>query len=174
MECGTKNIFVFNQCQWEPLPLRVPQQHPPSQQRHLKDTDPHISRSLLQVFISLFHRYVSPRNAHSSSLNAFRWPRLSKSTLPPPLVSLSLSIFHAFKLVTVLRVFFFFFSFLVTKQRVRAKFRCWYFCGCVAEGAANEEMKAGSSGLVGENDLLIVGPGVLGRIVAEKWREVVY
>lgn len=35
-------------------------------------------------------------------------------------------------------------------------------------------MKAGSSGLVGENDLLIVGPGVLGRIVAEKWREVVY
>ncbi|KAK7834230.1 hypothetical protein CFP56_024786 [Quercus suber] len=41
----------------------------------------------------------------------------------------------------------------------------------IAEGAANEEMKAGSSGLVGENDLLIVGPGVLGRIVAEKWRE---
>ncbi|KAK9992364.1 hypothetical protein SO802_027349 [Lithocarpus litseifolius] len=39
------------------------------------------------------------------------------------------------------------------------------------EGAANEEMKAGSTGLVGENDLLIVGPGVLGRIVAEKWRE---
>ena len=35
-------------------------------------------------------------------------------------------------------------------------------------------MKAGSSGWVGENDLLIVGPGVLGRIVAEKWREVVY
>ncbi|KAF3955144.1 hypothetical protein CMV_019603 [Castanea mollissima] len=41
----------------------------------------------------------------------------------------------------------------------------------IAEGAANEEMKAGSSGFVGENDLLIVGPGVLGRIVAEKWRE---
>ncbi|XP_068662734.1 uncharacterized protein [Aristolochia californica] len=28
-----------------------------------------------------------------------------------------------------------------------------------------------SSGLVGENDLLIVGPGVLGRIVAEKWHQ---
>ncbi|EOY06407.1 NAD(P)-binding Rossmann-fold superfamily protein isoform 3 [Theobroma cacao] len=28
-----------------------------------------------------------------------------------------------------------------------------------------------SSGMVGENDLLIVGPGVLGRLVAEKWRE---
>ena len=25
---------------------------------------------------------------------------------------------------------------------------------------------------VGQNDLLIVGPGVLGRIVAEKWRQV--
>lgn len=25
---------------------------------------------------------------------------------------------------------------------------------------------------VGQNDLLIVGPGVLGRLVAEKWREV--
>uniref|UniRef100_A0A2N9GNF9 NAD-dependent epimerase/dehydratase domain-containing protein n=1 Tax=Fagus sylvatica TaxID=28930 RepID=A0A2N9GNF9_FAGSY len=40
-----------------------------------------------------------------------------------------------------------------------------------AEGAANEELGAASSGLVGENDLLIVGPGVLGRLVAEKWRE---
>ncbi|XP_059435172.1 uncharacterized protein LOC132168109 [Corylus avellana] len=38
-------------------------------------------------------------------------------------------------------------------------------------GAANEELEAASSGLVGENDLLIVGPGVLGRLVAEKWRE---
>jgi len=31
-----------------------------------------------------------------------------------------------------------------------------------------------SSGLVGENDLLIVGPGVLGRLVAEKWRQVIF
>ncbi|KAF5465538.1 hypothetical protein F2P56_015533 [Juglans regia] len=37
--------------------------------------------------------------------------------------------------------------------------------------AANEAVEAASSGLVGENDLLIVGPGVLGRLVAEKWRE---
>ncbi|CAN1164478.1 hypothetical protein LINPERHAP2_LOCUS25587 [Linum perenne] len=31
--------------------------------------------------------------------------------------------------------------------------------------------KIESSGLVGETDLLIVGPGVLGRLVANKWRE---
>lgn len=43
----------------------------------------------------------------------------------------------------------------------------------VIEGATNEELEASSSGLVGENDLLIVGPGVLGRLVAEKWREVI-
>uniref|UniRef100_A0A6N2KQR4 NAD-dependent epimerase/dehydratase domain-containing protein n=1 Tax=Salix viminalis TaxID=40686 RepID=A0A6N2KQR4_SALVM len=38
-------------------------------------------------------------------------------------------------------------------------------------GARNEESGTASSGLVGENDLLIVGPGVLGRLVAEKWRQ---
>ncbi|KAA8527492.1 hypothetical protein F0562_034793 [Nyssa sinensis] len=38
-------------------------------------------------------------------------------------------------------------------------------------GAPNEELEASSSGLVGGTDLLIVGPGVLGRLVAEKWRE---
>ncbi|XWS53673.1 hypothetical protein CRYUN_Cryun10bG0020800 [Craigia yunnanensis] len=39
-------------------------------------------------------------------------------------------------------------------------------------GARNEAVEAmASSGMVGENDLLIVGPGVLGRLVAEKWRE---
>lgn len=38
-------------------------------------------------------------------------------------------------------------------------------------GARDEELGTASSGLVGENDLLIVGPGVLGRLVAEKWRQ---
>ncbi|XVE65672.1 hypothetical protein DITRI_Ditri08aG0018900 [Diplodiscus trichospermus] len=39
-------------------------------------------------------------------------------------------------------------------------------------GARNEAVEAiPLSGIVGENDLLIVGPGVLGRLVAEKWRE---
>uniref|UniRef100_A0A5B7AXH1 NAD(P)-binding domain-containing protein n=1 Tax=Davidia involucrata TaxID=16924 RepID=A0A5B7AXH1_DAVIN len=38
-------------------------------------------------------------------------------------------------------------------------------------GATNEDLEVSSSGLVGANDLLIVGPGVLGRLVAEKWRE---
>ncbi|KAA8548517.1 hypothetical protein F0562_000216 [Nyssa sinensis] len=37
-------------------------------------------------------------------------------------------------------------------------------------GATNENLEVSSSGLVGANDLLIVGPGVLGRLVAEKWR----
>ncbi|XP_077240538.1 uncharacterized protein LOC143881383 [Tasmannia lanceolata] len=40
-----------------------------------------------------------------------------------------------------------------------------------ALGAPNEDLEVSSSGLVGANDLLIVGPGVLGRMVAEKWRE---
>ncbi|OVA15042.1 hypothetical protein BVC80_949g56 [Macleaya cordata] len=38
-------------------------------------------------------------------------------------------------------------------------------------GAPNERLEDSSSGLVGQNDLLIVGPGVLGRIVAEQWRK---
>ncbi|KAI8003713.1 hypothetical protein LOK49_LG08G03115 [Camellia lanceoleosa] len=37
--------------------------------------------------------------------------------------------------------------------------------------APNDAMDATSPGLVGANDLLIVGPGVLGRLVAQKWRE---
>ncbi|KAL3626144.1 hypothetical protein CASFOL_029693 [Castilleja foliolosa] len=35
----------------------------------------------------------------------------------------------------------------------------------------NNKSEASSARTVGANDLLIVGPGVLGRIVAEKWRE---
>jgi hypothetical protein len=42
----------------------------------------------------------------------------------------------------------------------------------VGEGAPDEKKGAAFSGVVGANDLLIVGPGVLGRLVAEKWREV--
>ncbi|XP_020080991.1 uncharacterized protein LOC109704639 isoform X2 [Ananas comosus] len=34
-------------------------------------------------------------------------------------------------------------------------------------------MKLSCFDIVGENDLLIVGPGVLGRMVAEKWQQVV-
>nr|XP_043627982.1 uncharacterized protein LOC122599520 [Erigeron canadensis] len=37
--------------------------------------------------------------------------------------------------------------------------------------AASEELDSSSSSYVGASDLLIVGPGVLGRLVAEKWRE---
>lgn len=44
----------------------------------------------------------------------------------------------------------------------------------MGEGAPNEEKEAASSGRVGANDLLIVGPGVLGRLVAQKWREVFF
>ncbi|KAG6517418.1 hypothetical protein ZIOFF_020808 [Zingiber officinale] len=35
----------------------------------------------------------------------------------------------------------------------------------------NPGLKKTSLGVIGKNDLLIVGPGVLGRIVAEKWRQ---
>ncbi|PRQ39070.1 putative NAD(P)-binding domain-containing protein [Rosa chinensis] len=37
--------------------------------------------------------------------------------------------------------------------------------------AIDEKKGAGFSGIVGADDLLIVGPGVLGRLVAEKWRQ---
>ncbi|CAN6551429.1 unnamed protein product [Malus baccata var. baccata] len=37
--------------------------------------------------------------------------------------------------------------------------------------AIDEEKGVTSSGKVGADDLLIVGPGVLGRLVAQKWRE---
>ncbi|KAL3641964.1 hypothetical protein CASFOL_012779 [Castilleja foliolosa] len=38
-------------------------------------------------------------------------------------------------------------------------------------GASSGESKASSDELVGANDLLIFGPGVLGRIITEKWRK---
>ncbi|XP_028751668.1 uncharacterized protein LOC114711433 [Neltuma alba] len=41
----------------------------------------------------------------------------------------------------------------------------------VSEGEPSEELERSSSRTIGEHDLLIVGPGVLGRLVAEKWRE---
>lgn len=42
---------------------------------------------------------------------------------------------------------------------------------CSTIGAPNNELKDSSAGAVGANDLLIVGPGVLGRIIAEEWRK---
>ncbi|KAJ4956347.1 hypothetical protein NE237_013130 [Protea cynaroides] len=38
-------------------------------------------------------------------------------------------------------------------------------------GVVNEGLDVSSTGLVGKNDLLIVGPGVLGRLVAEQWQK---
>ncbi|THG08266.1 hypothetical protein TEA_011016 [Camellia sinensis var. sinensis] len=46
-----------------------------------------------------------------------------------------------------------------------------YLCSDCHFYAPNDAMDASSPGLVGANDLLIVGPGVLGRLVAQKWRE---
>ena len=34
------------------------------------------------------------------------------------------------------------------------------------------ETSSSTSGFVGADDLLIVGPGVLGRLIAQKWRQV--
>ncbi|KAH7842092.1 hypothetical protein Vadar_001406 [Vaccinium darrowii] len=53
-------------------------------------------------------------------------------------------------------------SVMVTPQQVNASSTI---------GAPNESLDASSPGLVGAYDLLIVGPGVLGQLVAEKWRE---
>lgn len=41
-----------------------------------------------------------------------------------------------------------------------------------AQGAAKMEVETSSSALVGADDLMIVGPGVLGRLIAQKWRQV--
>ncbi|MCD7450205.1 hypothetical protein HAX54_004352 [Datura stramonium] len=43
--------------------------------------------------------------------------------------------------------------------------------GSSAIDVPSEKLEASSRGNIGANDLLIVGPGVLGRLVAEKWRE---
>ncbi|KAK4384377.1 hypothetical protein Sango_3066800 [Sesamum angolense] len=40
-----------------------------------------------------------------------------------------------------------------------------------ATGVPNDELEASSTRVIGASDLLIVGPGVLGRIVAEIWRK---
>lgn len=42
----------------------------------------------------------------------------------------------------------------------------WY------EGETSDGLKVQSHVSIGANDLLIVGPGVLGRLVAEQWRQV--
>lgn len=45
----------------------------------------------------------------------------------------------------------------------------------VSEGAPSEQDSGSSPSLpIGEHDLLIVGPGVLGRLVAEQWRKVLF
>lgn len=80
--------------QWEALAVAHPLSPPPSQ--HLTHSL-HISQSFI-VFQS--HRPASSRNALPrsseapiSSRNALRWPRLSQSTLPPPLVPPSFSLY---------------------------------------------------------------------------------
>lgn len=44
----------------------------------------------------------------------------------------------------------------------------------IIEDVPSEELEASSRGNIGANDLLIVGPGVLGRLVAEKWKQVLF
>lgn len=75
-------------------------------------------------------------------------------------VSLSLKRFSLFKIPS---------SRIITRSSLMATPTLVFASSAV--GSPNEEMETSSSGLVGENDLLIVGPGVLGRLVAEKWRE---
>lgn len=46
-----------------------------------------------------------------------------------------------------------------------------YCCG--VEASEDSSLNVSSSGVVGVNDLLIVGPGVLGRIIAKMWQQVI-
>lgn len=50
----------------------------------------------------------------------------------------------------------------------------WYFCISLLLPGISHDKGSEMSGtnIVDQNDLLIVGPGVLGRIVAEKWQKV--
>lgn len=44
----------------------------------------------------------------------------------------------------------------------------------ILTGMADEEqLESSHTGSVGNEDLLIIGPGVLGRIIAEKWKQVI-
>lgn len=50
---------------------------------------------------------------------------------------------------------------------------CYLGFGASNPGVSDDTgVKMAGSDIVGKNDLLIVGPGVLGRLVAEKWQEV--
>lgn len=50
---------------------------------------------------------------------------------------------------------------------------CYLGFGTSNPGVSDDTgVKMAGSDIVGKNDLLIVGPGVLGRLVAEKWQEV--
>ena len=42
----------------------------------------------------------------------------------------------------------------------------------VSEGAPTEAFDPSPSLAIGQHDLLIVGPGILGRLVAHNWRQV--
>ncbi|CAM8988297.1 unnamed protein product [Rhodiola kirilowii] len=49
--------------------------------------------------------------------------------------------------------------------------RCVLASSSLAEGTPSDEMEKRSSGCIAQHDLLIVGPGVLGRLVAEEWKK---
>lgn len=70
----------------------------------------------------------------------------------------------------ILRFFFILFFQVVTMLYVSCAFVLVMFYLC--EGETSDGLKVQSHVSIGANDLLIVGAGVLGRLVAEKWREV--
>ncbi|XP_010551053.1 PREDICTED: uncharacterized protein LOC104821766 [Tarenaya hassleriana] len=63
------------------------------------------------------------------------------------------------------------FSFILSSSSIMATPIQSSYSSSSTVGETNERVDAESSVSVGAKDLLIVGPGVLGRLVAEKWRE---
>lgn len=58
----------------------------------------------------------------------------------------------------------------MTPVQVSDLFIC-FLCPSL-EGETSDDLKVQSHVSIGSTDLLIVGPGVLGRLVAEQWRQV--
>ena len=50
----------------------------------------------------------------------------------------------------------------------------WFYFNSCTESSVDTGQDTTSVDVVGENDLLIIGPGVLGRMVAEQWQQVFF
>lgn len=60
------------------------------------------------------------------------------------------------------------------KHTANQLFEMTVFISIYAESSVGTGQEITSVDVVGQNDLLIVGPGVLGRMVAEQWQQVFF